>query len=260
MLGLAAALLTAAPAAGQIAPADLPFEVRVRGSFPLQYSEIVRGASQQAGFSAAPYLSLMAVRELQPSLTTTAFVEAGHAPLGQFRDNDNTFTSFGGNIVKRWDNFSIGTSLEHTQFYSGAFDAATSTANDVNIFARYYWLPNEDLQIRPIASAAVRFDDTLAAQRYTISGVIDIERRLIGSWWLIAVPRLRYSEYTGAEAGRRDLTASIVAGLKYAFNESVSAKMLAGYESRMSNLPNRDRERLIVGVSLDYEFAFGRLR
>jgi hypothetical protein len=226
----------------------------------VQYTQTLSGGSRQGGFSGAPYFNLLAVRELQPGLTTTAFVEAGHAPLGQFRDNDNTFTSFGGNIVKRWDQFSLGTSLEHTHYYDSVFGPTSSIVNDVNVFARYVWMPNADVRVTPTVTANLRFDDMFAAGRYTAGGNVDLQRRLTGSWWLVAIPRVRYSEYVGAEAGRHDLTASIVAGVKYEFNANVSARMLAGYENRMSNIASRDRERFIAGVSLDFEFAVGRLR
>jgi hypothetical protein len=259
-LGLVAMLLAVTPAVGQGEPSSLPFELRVQGSFPLQYNETLRGSgANQSGISAAPYFSMMAIRELQPGLTTAAFAEAGHAPLGQFRDNDNTFTSFGGNIVQRWGQFSLGTSLEHTHFYNGVFDTTSSIANDVNVFARYVWMPGADVRVTPSATANLRLDDMFAAQRYTASGRLDVERRLVGSWWLVAIPRVRYSEYVGAEAGRRDFTASIVAGVKYQFNDSISVSALAGYENRMSNIADKDRERFVAGVSVDYEFAVGSL-
>lgn len=257
-LGVAVLVVVLSAASGQGTQPAPPFDVRVQGSIPVQYTEILRGTSSQNGVIGAPYLSLLAARELQPGLTSAAFVEGGHAPLGQFRDNDNTFTSFGGNIVKRWGQFSLGTSLERTHFYDGVFGPTNSIANDVNIFARHGWSPNADLRITPSAVVNLRFDDTFSAQRYTVNGRVDIERRLIGAWWLVAIPRVRYDDYTGDQAGRRDFSASIVAGLKYEFNANVSARMLAGYDNRTSTVADRNRERFIVGVSLDFEFAFGR--
>lgn len=253
---MAASVVTAA--AGQGAPPPLPampFAVRVEGSFPVQYTEALRGSSRQEGVIGAPYLNVLAVRELQPGLTAAAFVEGGHAPLGQFRDTDNTFGSFGGNIVKRWEQFHLGAGLERTHFYDGMFGPLNDIANDVNVFGRYLWRPSADLRITPSAVANLRFDDSFSAERYTATVRADIERRLVGSWWIVAVPRLRYATYVGDEAGRKDFTASIVGGLKYEFNDNVSVRMLAGYENRMSNVADKNRERFITGVSLDFEFA-----
>jgi hypothetical protein len=67
------------------------------------------------------------------------------------------------------------------------------------------------------------------------------------------MPRLRYSTYVGDEAGRRDVAASLVAGLRYRFNESVSFTTLAGGENRTSTVPDRRRDRFIAGVSLDFD-------
>jgi hypothetical protein len=247
-------------ATAQNAPSAQPFELRTEGSIPLQYSQITQGGTRQDGVTAAPYLALMAVHELQPGLTSTLFAEGGHAPIDQFRDADNTFASFGGNLVRRWDQFHVGVSLEHSRFYSGAFGPTTTIANDANIFTRYRWTPDANLRITPWAMAGLRFDDTASAQRYSFTGRVDIERRLIGSWWLVAIPRIRYANYVGDEAGRRDFTASIVAGLRYDFNANISARMLAGYENRMSNVADDSRKRLIVGVSLDFAFAAERPR
>ena len=73
-------------------------------------------------------------------------------------------------------------------------------------------------------------------------------------------PRLRYADYVGSEAGRRDTRIAIVGGLKYVFNDSVSARMLAGYENRSSNVAGRGSDKFTVGASLDFDIDFTRPR
>ena len=70
--------------------------------------------------------------------------------------------------------------------------------------------------------------------------------------WVVASQRIRYSEYVGSESGRRDTRLAIVGGLKYVFGDNVSAKLLAGYENRTSNV-TRTSDRYFVGASLDFD-------
>jgi len=244
--------------AAQGAEPPPPFELRAEGSFPLQYTESVSGASRQHNATAAPYLGMIATARLQPDLSASIFANGGHSPLGSFSDNDNTFLSFGGNLVRQWGAFRAGLSIEHTQYFDDVFAEKTNRANDVNIFASYAWQPNPDLRIRPSATVAVRLDDALMVQRYSYGGRIDIERRLSGPWWLVVSPRIRYSDYAGSDAGRRDLRMAIVAGLKYTINESLGIRMLAGYDNRASNMASRNSDKFTVGVSLDFDIDFAR--
>lgn len=201
---------------------------------------------------------MIATARLQPDLSASMFANGGHSPLGSFSDNDNTFLSFGGNLVRQWGAFRAGLSIEHTQYFDDVFAEKTNRANDVNIFASYAWLPNPDLRIRPSATVTVRFDDALMVQRYSYGGRIDIERRLSGPWWLVASPRIRYSDYSASDAGRRDLRMAIVAGLKYTINESLGIRMLAGYDNRASIMASRNSDKFTVGVSLDFDIDFAR--
>jgi hypothetical protein len=244
--------------AAQGAELPLPFELRAEGSFPLQYTESVSGASRQHHTTAAPYLGMIATARLQPDLNASIFANGGHSPLGSFRDNDNTFLSFGGNLVKQWGGFRAGVSIEHTQYFDDVFAEKTNRANDVNLFASYAWRPNPDLRIRPSATIAVRLDDAAQVQRYSYSGRLDIEQRLSGPWWLVVSPRIRYADYTGSDAGRRDLRVAIVGGLKYAINESLGIRMLAGYDNRASNIASRNADKFTVGASLDFDIDFAR--
>jgi hypothetical protein len=246
--------------AAQAADLTPPLVFSAEGSFPLQYTQTVTGTSRQSTFQSLPYLAGAATLHLQPDVSASLFVDAGHDELGSFRDNDNTFTSFGGNVVKRWGAFSAGTSIEHTHYYDGVFGDTANVVNDVNLFARYTWLPNPDWRIVPGATVTARFDDDLAFQRSTYTVRAEIERRLSGPWWAVAQPRLRYAVYAGSEAGRRDVTASLVGGVKYEFNESVSARVLVGYENRSSNLDAKNFDKFVAGVSLDYKFNLERPR
>jgi hypothetical protein len=80
-----------------------------------------------------------------------------------------------------------------------------------------------------------------------------------GSWWFVVVPRMRYSDYVGIESGRRDTRVAVLAGPKYLFNDSVSARMLVGYESRTSNV-NRSSDKFSIGASIDFDVDFARPR
>jgi hypothetical protein len=257
-LGLAAAGGLAAAAHGA-EPAP-PIQVRAEGSFPLQYIESVSSTSRQHNLTAAPYLGLIATANLAPDVSTSVFANGGHGELGNFRDNDNTFLSAGGNLVKRWGAVSTGISVEHTHYYDGVFGPTTNIANDVNLFAGYRWGPNPDLKITPAVTATMRLDDTFTVQRYTYGARVEIEQRLSGPWWAFVTPRVRYLDYVGSEAGRRDTRVAITGGLKYVFNEGVSARMLAGYENRSSNIASKNSDKFTVGASLDFDIDFTRPR
>ena len=249
---MAAAALAAAPAGA--------VELRFEGSMPLQYIETRASGSRADMVMAAPYFAAIATHQFQPELSASVFADAGHAPLGQFRDSDDTFGSFGANIVKRWGTFSAGASLERIHFYKGTFGPLDGIANDASLFARYEWRPNADFRMTPVLTGSLRADDAASVQRYTATARLDIERRLVGNLWAVALPRLRYSDYVGVDSGRRDFAASIVAGLKYEFNANVTARLLAGYENRSSTLADKSRERFVAGASLDFSFDVGRSR
>ena len=253
-LGLAAAVGLAAAAQG--AEPAAPFELRAEGSFPLQYIESVSGASGQHTLTAAPYLGLTARAYLQSDLTTSIYSEGGHERLGSFRDSDNTFASVGGNLVKHWGALSTGVAIEHTHYYDGVFGATTSIANDVLLFARHVWQPSQDFRLITAVNATIRLDEALVVQRYSYRARFDIERRLLGSWWAVAAAQIRYSDYVGSEAGRRDTRLAFVGGLKYEFNQSVSARMLAGYENRASNIAGKNVDKYSIGASLDFNVDF----
>jgi hypothetical protein len=257
-LGLAAMVGFAAVAEG--AEPSVPVQVRAEGSFPLQYIESISGASRQHNLTAAPYLGLIATTNLATDVSTSVFANGGHNQLGSFRDNDNTFASVGGNLVKRWGALSTGISIEHTQYYSGIFGPTSNIANDVNLFAGYRWGPNPDLRITPSVTVTMRVDDAFAVQRYTYGARLEIEQRLSGPWWAFVIPRIRYLDYVGSEAGRRDARLAIVGGLKYVFNDSVSARILAGYENRSSNIAGKGSDKFDAGVSLDFDIDFTRRR
>jgi hypothetical protein len=256
-LGLAAAIGLADAVQG--AEQAVPFELRAEGSFPLQYIESVTGTSRQHNLTAAPYLGLIATANLAPDLSTSIFTNGGHGQLGSFRDNDNTFVSVGGNIVKRWAALSTGISVEHTHYYDGIFGRETNIANDVNIFARYVWISSPDVRISTSANVTTRLDEALSVQRYSYSATLDIQRRMFGSWWFVVMPRMRYSDYVGSESGRRDTRLAILAGPKYVLNDSISARMLVGYESRTSNV-NRNSDRFSIGASIDVDVDFAGSR
>jgi hypothetical protein len=64
----------------------------------------------------------------------------------------------------------------------------------------------------------------------------------------------------GSEAGRRDTRLAIVAGVKYQINESVEAKILAGFENRASTIASRASDKFVVGASIDFDIDFMRPR
>jgi hypothetical protein len=248
--------VTAARAAEPVAP----FQLRAEGSFPLQYVESVTPRSRQNTSSVAPYLGLMATAHLQSDWTTAVFANGGHNPLGSFADGDNTLASVGANLVKHWGALRAGISLEHTRYFDDAFGRTTNIGNDVNVFASYLWKPNPGFQIRSSATLAMRADEALTVQRYSYGARIDIEQLLSGPWWLVAASRLRRSDYVGTESGRHDIRLAILAGLKYQINESVEAKILAGYENRASTIASRASDKFVVGASIDFDIDFMRPR
>lgn len=257
LLVLAALIAAAAPAR---AAEPNPLEFRAEGSFPVKYVETQSDAFHRNRISGEPFFALVATAHLMPDLNVSMFANGGHDPLTGFRDNDNTFMSFGANAVKRWGAFSVGASMEHTQFYQGAFGPPTNDANDANLFARYRWVPYSDFRITPTIIGTVRLDDALSVQRYTFSSRVDIEHRLFDSWWLVAMPRARYYDYVGVSAGRRDFLLAMLGGVKYEFNDNVNFTALAGYENNSSNVIGRNFDRFIVGASIDFSFIFGRNR
>jgi hypothetical protein len=259
-LGLAGAVSFAAAAYG--AEPVVPFELRAEGEFPLQHVETSTSKGSQNGTSAAPYLGLTGTANLSSDLSTSVFANVGHPQLGSFRDNDNTFASAGGNLVKRWGaGFSTGVSIEHTHYYDDAFGRTTNVANDINLFANYRWPTNKDLKVMTGVTVTARLDDAFAVERYSYGVRFNIEQRLFGSrWWVFATPRVRYSDYVGADSGRRDARFAIASGLRYEINEYVSAKILAGYENRQSNVASRNSDKFAFGASIDFDFDFVRPR
>ena len=133
-------------------------------------------------------------------------------------------------------------------------------ANDVDLSVRRVWRPDGDHRIVAGARVTARLDETFSAQRYSYGSRFDIERRLIGSWWAVAAARIRFSDYVGDDAGRWDTRLAVVGGLKYEFNDSVSARMVAGYEDRMSNVASRNSDKFSVGASLDFNIDLMRPR
>jgi hypothetical protein len=256
----ALAAILSSPDAAQGAEPAPRLELRGEASFPLQYGQSYTAASQQTAHTIAPFGGLMATAHLQNDWSTSVFASGGHDQLGRFRDNDDTFASFGGNVVKRWGAFLGGLSVEHTHFYDGTFGATSNIANDVTVFGRYNTILGRDLRVTPMIGAALRLDDNFSAERVSLALSLDIERRLTGSWWLIARPRIRASAYLGEQAGRQDLAMSLVAGARYYFNDNVSFTALAGGESRSSTDFDRRREKFIVGASLDFDIVLARWR
>lgn len=254
-LHLAVVALGFAARAAQGAEQASPFELRVQGSFPIQYVKTYTKTTEENTFN-VPYLAAIGSVRLDPSLSTSVFVDGGHGQLGRFSDNDNVFATVGGNVVKRWGAFAVGASVEHVNYFIGTFERTSSDANDATAFARYTWAPNESLKIEPLVNTTVRFDDNLTAQRYSYGLRIDIEQRLVGSWWLIATPRIRYDDYVGNNAVRRDTIVSVVAGLKYVIDDRVSFTTLAGVQDRASNITSKSGDRFIVGASIDFNFNF----
>jgi hypothetical protein len=257
-LGLAAFIAGATAAQG--AEQAAPLEFRAQGSFPVQYVETDTRKSHQSQVSIAPYLDLSATAQLQPGLQASVFANGGHDRLGSFRDNDNTFLSFGGSTEKNWGAFSVGTSAEHTQYYTGTFGRASNIANDLNVFAKLRWTPNPNLKITPHLTATMRLDDGLAVQRYTYSFRVAIEQKLFDRWWFVATPRIRYIDYAGSEAGRRDTALGVAAGLKYAINDSVGITLLAAVEDRKSNVASKSSDKFAAGASIDFDIDFVRPR
>jgi hypothetical protein len=250
-LGFAALLW---PLAAEAAEPSTPYAVRVEGSLPVQYLASSSATAQQKSISYAPFLGMTATALIAPDVTTSLFANGGHDPPGRFRDADSTFASVGANVVKRWGAFSAGLSFEHTYYYGGTFETLNNVANDFNIFARYEWRPNGDLLIRPETSVSARYDETLAIERYSYNLRVEIEQRLVDSLWLVARPRMRFSDYVGSEAGRHDVSLSFVSGIKYVINPNVSFVTLGGVEHRNSNVASRNRDRYVVGASLDFNF------
>jgi len=259
-LGLGLAVAVAAAAHG--AEPAAPISVRSEGQFPLQHVESTTPRGTQHATSVAPYLGLTATAGLAPGLSASIFANGGHPQLGSFRDNDDTFASVGGNLVKHWGAaFTTGFSLEHTHYYDGVFGKTSNIANDVNVFANYRWAPNKDFKITPGVTVSMRLDEAFAVERYSYGARLNIERRLFGSrWWWFATPRIRYSDYAGSAAGRRDTRLAISSGLRYEFNEMVSAQMLVAYENRQSNVAGRSGDRLAFGASIDFDIDFVRPR
>ena len=240
----------------------MPFELRAEGEFPLQYVETSTSKGNRNATSAAPYLGLTGTVNVGSGLSTSVFANVGHPQLGSFRDNDDTFASAGGNLVKHWGaGLNTGVSIEHTHYYEDAFGRMTNVANDINLFANYRWAANKDLRVTTAVTVTARLDEAFAVERYSYGVRLNIEQRLFGSrWWVFATPRVRYSDYVGAESGRRDARFAFATGLRYEFNEYVSAKVLAGYENRESNVASRNSDKFAVGASIDFDFDLVRPR
>jgi hypothetical protein len=239
--GLAALIAACAIAQGAEPAGSL--DVRAKGSLPLQYMETATRSGRRDSTSYAPFLDLSATAQLQQDLKASVFVNGGHNELGGSSEGDNTLMSSGVSIERKFGAFSVGTSAEHTHYYTGTFERTANIANDLNVFAKYNWSPNPTLKINPSLTISTRFGDDLAMQRTSYSFRISVEQWLFDKWCFVASTRMRYADYTGIEAGRRDTSLGVSAGLKYAINQSVGVTMLAA-----------------VGASLDFDIDFARPR
>lgn len=235
-------------------------EVRAKGSLPLQYMETVSRSGHRDSTSYAPFLDLSATAQLQQDLKASAFVNGGHNELGGFSEGDNTLMSSGVSVERKFGALSIGTSAEHTHYYTGTFERTANIANDLNVFAKYSWTPNPSLKIHPSLTISTRFGDDLTMQRTSYSFRVSVEQWLFDKWCFVASTRIRYADYTGIEAGRRDTSLGVSAGLKYAINQSVGVTMLAAVDDRTSNVASRRSDRFAVGASLDFDIDFARPR
>jgi hypothetical protein len=258
-LGLAA-IIAGATAAQGAEPAS-PLEVRARGSFPLQYIESISQKSRQDSFSYAPYLDLKATAQLPRDIETSVFANGGHNELGSFRDGDNTFLSFGTTTEKKLGKgFSAGVSAEHTHYYTGTFGQTSNIANDLTVFANYSVKLNSTLTMTTGLRAETRFGDDLALQRHTYSFRVNIQQQLADNWWFVATSRIRYADYVGIEAGRRDISLGLSAGLKYRICDSVGFTVLAAVEDRQSNIASKLQDKFAAGASIDFDIDFVRPR
>ena len=255
-------LAVAMPVAAQAqSAAQAPsFEWRAEGSFPLQYTETSTATSNTRAMNMIPYLGVTGTLQLEPDLSAFVFANGGHGRLGSFLETDNTFASVGSGVTRRWGAFAAGYSFEHIHYFNGAFAGETNVANDVNLFASYRWSPNHGLIIRPSAVVTMRLDDMIAVQRYSAGARIDIEQQLSGPWWFFVSPRIRQLHYVGSESGRSDTRLAVVTGLRYAINESLSVRTLAGWESRTSTVASRAADRFTIGASLDFDIDFAQTR
>jgi hypothetical protein len=256
--GLAALLAACAVAQGAEPAGSL--ELRAKGSLPLQYIETATSSTRRDSTSIAPYLDLSATAQLQQNLKASVFVNGGHNELGSFSDGDNTLMSSGVSAERQFGAFSIGGSAEHTHYYTGTFERTANIANDLNVFVRYSWTPNPTLRIRPSLTVSTRFGDDLGMQRTSYSFRVSVEQWLFDKWCFVATTRVRYADYTGIEAGRRDTSVGLSAGLKYAINDNVGVTMLAAVDDRTSNVPSKRADRFAVGASLDFDIDFARPR
>jgi hypothetical protein len=95
-------------------------------------------------------------------------------------------------------------------------------------------------------------------QRYTYHLRAEIEQRLYRDLWFVTAPRIRYADYVGVEAGRRDVSLSLLAGLKYELAPGVDFRTLVGVEDRSSTISGKSFDKFVAGASLDYKIDFMR--
>lgn len=246
------------PSAAQAIEQAPNFNVTFDGSVPFGLDSNIYRVPQNstADVRFSPYFKLSALAELAPGLVYSVYANTNFDHYFQYYDSDGNNAAFGTQIKKQWGRLQAGAFYEWNQFYNVDFNQRLGTANDFGVFVRYaYVSPDEKFRIKPSLSATARLDEVLAAQRYLYYLKIDFERELVDHWSVIVTPRLRYYDYLAVQNDRRDLVYSLSGGFRRRINKNLEFTTTVGYETRTSNLPDRNYNDWTVEASLDFSFS-----
>jgi Putative beta-barrel porin 2 len=250
----------AAPLAKSIEPSPA-FNFALDGSLPAQIDNNVTRVTHNeiTDFNYSPFLKLSAIAALRPDLTYSIYADTNVNRYLQYFNNNGSTAGVGTQLVKKWDGLQLGALYDWSQFYDRDFRERFGANNDFGVFLRYYYAtPDTKLRIKPNLAMTSRFDNELSIQRYLYSFKVDFEYKFMDRWSAIVTPRVRYYDYVGLQAGRRDLVYSVSTGLRHNITDDLDFTTTVGYENRVSNLPGKDYNDLTIGASLDFSFTLFR--
>jgi hypothetical protein len=234
------------------------FNFALDGSLPGQIENNITRVPHNGttDFSYSPFLKLSAITNPRPDLTYSIYADMNVNRYLQYFNNSGSTAGVGTQLVKKWDGLQLGALYDWSDFYDRDFRERFGTNNDLGLFLRYYYVtPDAKLRIKPNLAMTTRFDQDLAVQRYLYSFKVDFEYRFMDRWSAIVTPRVRYYDYVGVQAGRRDLIYSVSTGLRHNITDNLDFTTTVGYENRVSNLPGKDYNDLTIGATLDFSFT-----
>jgi hypothetical protein len=248
----------------QSEPVTLFPHIGVDASLPFQYSNnALNSANDRRGDGALSPLLKLSAGQLKPAdgvIGYSIYSIVTSDIYSRVKDAQGALATFGGSVTFVSGKFVYGGIFENSYLYDGVFKQRVLTVEDFTGFVAYvYKNKPAGLFIKTSFAPSYRFADDQSAQRAVYTLKADIKQLLVGNYYFVATPKLKFYQFTNdINAGRRDWLPSITGGIEYDFNDSVSLTTAVGYETRKSNFDGKNYNAFTIGISLDFSTTFDR--